>query len=107
MEIFKELLWYWYIYENRTASDTHQLFQQHLINLSNTSTDTVLLPFLPPSVRTLQRRFQEWDFIKYNQFQFSAALETRLWVLFYDMGLNDSEMLGFLHKEGYPISIKT
>jgi len=106
MEIFKELLWYWYIYQDRTASEIQQLFHQHLLEISNASLDTVPVPFLPSSIRTLQRRFQEWDFIKYSQFQFYPSLETRLWVLFYDMGLNDTEMIGFLHKEGYPISIK-
>jgi len=107
MEIFKELLWYWYIYPNRTASDTHQLFHQHLVSLSDASPDSALAPLLPPSLRTLQRRLQEWDFIKYNQVQFGCSLDTRLWVLFYAMGLNASEMLGFLIQEGYPISIKT
>jgi len=105
MEAFKELLWFWYIYENRTASETHHLIHQYLTSLSSSSSNSGISIPLLPSLRTLQRWFQKWDFIKYNQCQFSSTLPTRLWVLFYEMGLNDSEILGFLHKEGHSISI--
>jgi len=108
MEAFKELLWFWYIYENCTASDseTHHLIHQYLTSLSSSSSNSRISIPLLPSLRTLQRRLQEWDFIKNNQCQFSSTLPTRLWVLFYEMGLNDSEILGFLHKEEHSISIK-
>jgi len=31
----------------------------------------------------------------------------RLWVLFYEMGLNDKEMIGFMILEGYIIGLCT
>ena len=112
MECFKELLWDWYIYEDRTASETYHCFQQYLtasstydleLSLDNDIQHAVILA---PSLRTLQRQFHDWNFSKHCRYKFDPVLGTRLWVLFYDMGLNDSEILRFLHKEGHQISIK-
>lgn len=58
----------------------------------------------PPSIRSLERRVQLWNFRKngYHGLH-NLQLVQRLWVLFYNMSLNDKEILRFLAKDGHEI----
>jgi len=61
------------------------------------------------SIRSLERSLQAWNFFKRHQTCQNlndGQLIQRLWVLFYDMGLTDRKMLGFLVQEGYTISLR-
>jgi len=47
-----------------------------------------------------------WGFRKSGRISINDAQHVqRLWVLFYDMGLNDKEIIRFLVKESYTISL--
>ena len=58
----------------------------------------------PLSIRSLERRVHLWNFQKNGHHSLhNSQLVQRLWVLFYDMGLNDKEILRFLAKDGHEI----
>ena len=58
-------------------------------------------------MRSLERNLQSWQFHKSGPISLDdSQLIQRLWVLFYDMGLNDREMIRFVVKEGYPITFR-
>lgn len=98
---YKEVLWYWYIFENKTIAITRQTLQQHYPEVHALAfTETF------PSLRTLERTFQAWGFWKNGVIGNNSQLCQRVWVLFYDMNLTDVEILRFLEKEGYLISLK-
>ena len=62
-----------------------------------------------PSLRTTQQLFQEWNFRKGSQLGHLSQdqqLCHRIWLLFYDLGLNDQEILRFLIKEQYTIDLR-
>ena len=61
-----------------------------------------------PSLRTTQPLFQEWNLRKVSQpghLSHDQQLCHRIWLLFYDIGLNDQEILPFLIKERYKIDL--
>lgn len=60
-----------------------------------------------PSLRLLERSLHLWNFRKNERIGLDdSQLVQRLWVLFYDMGLNDKEIIRFLVIEGYTISFR-
>ena len=60
-----------------------------------------------PSLRFLERSLHLWSFRKNERIGLEdSQLVQRLWVLFYDMGLNDKEIIRFLVMEGYTISLR-
>ena len=112
---FKSLLWFWYIYQNKTASETHQELHAYIVQSHQNSCEAIgencphdILSYLP-SLRTTQRLFKEWNFRKGSALAHlgqDQQLCQRIWLLFYDMGLNDQEILRFLNKENYEINMR-
>jgi len=102
LDAYQHILWYWYIHQNLTIEQTHDTFRLHLLNSNHNAHYRINAP----SIRTLQRIFQAWNFWKnagnlvYNH----TELNHELWVYFYHWGLNDAEILSFLHQRGYDIS---
>jgi len=115
IDSFKYLLWFWYIYQNKTASETHQELMSYMVQAHQVSCEVVgetcphdILSYVP-SLRTTQRLFQEWNFRKGSQLRHLSQdqqLCHRIWLLFYDLGLNDQEILRFLIKEQYTIDLR-
>jgi len=133
MDTFKELICYWYIFENCTLEETHDLLsikvnqeifqhnmeegithstlsyyrQYHEIKLHTLGLDSRTNQAVLPSRRTLERKLHSWKFQKNERLGIDdSQLVQRLWVLFYDMGLNDKEIIGFLGREGYTLSLR-
>ena len=115
IDSFKSLLWFWYIYQNKTASETHQELQAYIVQSHQNSCGGVgehcqhdILSYAP-SLRMIQRLFHEWNFRKGSALAYLSQdqqLCQRIWLLFYDMGLNDQEILRFLNKESYGINMR-
>jgi len=60
-----------------------------------------------PSLRSLERALHGWKFRKNERIGLEdEQLVQPLWVLFYDMGLNDTEIIRFLVFEGYNMSLR-
>lgn len=99
LEPYKLIIWSWYILDNRTLLETHNLLHNnyHQITTSNCNK--------PLSLRTLESQLCQWGFKKYNQPHNNGQLCQRIYVLFYDLGLNDHEILLFLQCEKYNITI--
>jgi hypothetical protein len=66
---------------------------QHLAEQHNTQINT----------RTIQRRFQEWHVRKRKPTVISDELKKRIQVLFFEVGLDDNEMLQVLEQEGFQL----
>ena len=76
---------------------------QHALNIDLPAD----LPVIP-SFRSLERRLNSWKFQNNHPLDMNdPQLMQRLWVLFYEMGLNDKEMIAFLILEGYTIGLCT
>ena len=101
LDVYQHILWYWYIHQNLTIEQTHDAFHLHLNSNYNGHHQIIA-----PSILTLQRIFQAWNFRKNasNLVYDHTDLNRELWVHFYHWGLNDSEILSFLHQRGYDIS---
>ena len=108
IDSFKSLLWFWYIYQNMRASETHLELQAYMVQLHQRSGGEVrehclhdILSYAS-SLRTIQWLFHEWNFrmgsalVHLSQDQQWCQ---QTWLLFYDMGLNDQEILRFVKKE--------
>lgn len=100
-DTFRYLLWYWYIHENQTLSNTRVLFRQQHPNLE-------IYQQIPdfPSEKTLQRAFIRWEYSKNAKSYNSDHLNRELWVYFYYWGLNDREILTFLNSRGYSLNAR-
>jgi hypothetical protein len=96
---YNHILWYWYIHENHTVTQTRSLFRQNFNNLEIYHQQPDF-----PNTRTLQRCFSRWGFRKQSVPYNSHCLNRELWVYFYHWGLNDVEILSFLHRRGYPLT---
>ena len=60
-----------------------------------------------PGLWSLERSLQAWNFCKKAPRTIDdSQLRQRLWILFYDMALNDQEMMGFVIEKGYTISLR-
>jgi len=60
-----------------------------------------------PSLRSLERALHGWSFRKNERIGLEdEQLVQRLGVLFYDMGVNDKEIISFLVLEGYNMSLR-
>jgi hypothetical protein len=63
-----------------------------------------------PSLRTLKRTFAVWKFQKNNIIHSSlcrsATLPATLWTYYYQWGLSDEDMLRFLEREGYSMTLR-
>jgi len=58
-------------------------------------------------MRSMERSLHSWGFHKAGQIRIhDSQLVQQLWVLFYDMGLNDKEIIRFLDQEGYTITLR-
>jgi hypothetical protein len=58
--------------------------------------------------RTIQRRFAQWGVRKRNPpVEVSDDIQQRVWDLFFQLGLNDDEILQVLHNEGFMITKKS
>ena len=55
------------------------------------------------TTRTLKRRFQKWELRRRLPTYVADAAKKRIQVLFFDVGLEDQDMLTVLHKEGFNI----
>ena len=55
------------------------------------------------TTRTLKRRFQKWELRRRLPTYVADAAKKRIQVLFFDVGLEDHDMLTVLHKEGFNI----
>ena len=101
IDAFQHILWYWYIHEDQTLSNTRVLFRQQFPNLE-------IYQQRPdfPSERTLQRTFMRWEYSKNLKPYNSEELNRELWVYFYHWGLNDAEILIFLNGRGYPLNAR-
>lgn len=111
LEPYKHVIWSWYIIQNQTVSATRMLLQNtypELLACSSTSQNGLISSYFP-SMRTLEYALHAW---RYSKRQFTnetfgteEALQQRLWVLFYQYGLNDQEILKFLERDQYYISL--
>ena len=99
IEAYQHLLWFWYIHQNLSLDNTRDLFRQHHPNLE-------IYQYTPdyPSTSTLVRAFKRWNFRKHNKPYNSDSLNKELWVYFYHWCLNDTEILSFLCRRGYPMT---
>ena len=60
-----------------------------------------------PSLWSLERALHGWSCRKNERIGLEdEQLVQRLWVLFYDMRLNDKEIIRFLFLEGYNMSLR-
>jgi hypothetical protein len=55
------------------------------------------------NTRTLKRRFQAWEVRRRIPAQVEDAAKRRIQILFFEVGLEDSDILTILHKEGFQI----
>lgn len=110
LEPYKYVLWISYIFEDQTLEATHNLLHTHYPevellqqNLQHASAY--------PSERTLCRIFHEWNYSKRELVMRSPvlqqAIQERLWTLFYDLALLDTEIMLFLNTEGFHISLRS
>lgn len=101
LEPYKHVIWSWYILSHQTIEDTQKLLQYTYpaLAMSYPGRDDF------PCTRTLQRALNEWGFKKYNKpLDNTSELCHELWILFYDLGLNDGEIMRFLQRGGYMIN---
>lgn len=54
--------------------------------------------------RTIKRRFRVWNIRRYERRDASDELKRRIQVLFFEIGLNDQDILHVLQQEGYSIN---
>ena len=101
IDTFQHALWYWYIHENHTFTETRVLFRQEFPHLDIYQRQPDF-----PSESTLRRAFLRWDYRKYLRHYDSQHLNRELWVYFYHWGLNDVEILMFLNSRNYPINAR-
>lgn len=99
LEPYQVIIWSWYILENHTLADTYLLLQQHYFDILTSTQGTF------PSMRSLQYQLQRWGFRKNTLPLKNIQLCQRIYVLFYDLGLTDHEILLFLQRERYDLSI--
>ena len=59
------------------------------------------------AVRTVKRRFQEWKVVRRLQPDVTDIIKNRIQVLFFQISLNDEEILTVLKKEGHTIGKTT
>lgn len=104
LEPYKHVIWSWYILENRTIEDTRFLLQHTypIVTTINQWQDF-------PSTCTLECTIKDWSCKKQIRSLESqkVLLGARLWVLFYDFGLSNAEIIHFMHHEGFSISQRT
>lgn len=112
LEPYKHVIWSWYILQNNTVSHTRILLQStypELLTFTGTSQNADGINYFP-SMRTLENALHRWGYFKRNPQQAiydkgNDLVQQRLWVLFYQYGLNDQEILGFLNWDEYNISL--
>jgi len=102
---YKSVLWTWYILEDHSVKDIHQLFHEYFVqDIMDANSDNVSYP----SVRTLKRYLNTWSFKKRNLLGELDlhALQQELWIFFWQWGLTDTEIMRFLAKRGYRLTMR-
>ena len=85
---WQDILYSWYILEDRTVEACHQAFQISYPNV------------ICPSIPTLKRIFAEWEFRKRDdELLRDPALQMRVWELFHKQCLKDEHILQWLEKK--------
>lgn len=111
LEPYKHVIWFWYIIQNRTFSETRMLLQNtysDILGCSGVGYNGLVTSYYP-SIRTLEYALYAWGYSKPTSaneiFGMEKDLQQRLWVLFYQYGLNHNEILRFLECDQYFISL--
>jgi len=97
---YKQVIWQWYIFEDKTLEETQQYIIHCFPQLSDIRPNY-------PSLSTLKRAITLWNFRKYSQRFDRDYISGRLYVLFYEMNLNDSEIIRFLARDGVQVGLYT
>ena len=110
---YKYILWVWYIFEDQTLEVTHELLHQHYpeVELLQHCPANSPLASAYPSVRTLSRIFNYWNYGKRELVILTPAvrqaIQERLGALFYQLALSDEEIMLFLNAEGFNITLRS
>lgn len=106
---------FWYFIQNQTAAETRQSLIATFPEVAALGPGAITENNLNhisdlncyPSIRTIERLLHSTGYRK-NASEYELAanhpLCERMRVLFYEFGLNDSEMANFLQREGYQLS---
>ena len=110
LEPYKYVLWLWYIFEDQTLEETHNLLHIYYPEVELLPQNGPLASGYP-SARTLSRTFHEWSYSKrelaVRSPKLQQELQERLWTLFYNLALSDEEIMLFLDAEGFGISLRS
>ena len=105
LEPYTSVLWTWSILEDDSVKDIHQLFHKYFVQgIMDTNCDTVSYP----SVRTLERHLNTRFFKNRNLLgEFDLyTLQQELSIFFWQWGLTDTEIMRFLEKRGYRLTMR-
>jgi hypothetical protein len=105
LEPYKSVLWTWYILEDHSVQDIHQLFHEYFVQgIIDSNCNNISYP----SVHTVQCHLNTWSFKKRNllaELDFHA-LKHVLWIFFCQWGLTDTEIMRFMTKRSYRLTMR-
>jgi len=99
---YQDYILHWFFVEGQTMFETRQLLHRQfpeIKSISYSGSDY-------PSIRTLERTIREWGYIRNpRQLVESDEFQQRLRVLFFEFALSDDEILRFLRRDGFDITL--